>query len=219
MTKTKAEVAKKNEVLFAALRLKKDKKDVQYMTSKLSLISGLGITPEAADGVELYQIAPIPGASLAQQKERPQILALNNYIQARSIAFTLALYLTGKFDPERNKEMTVAQTLKPVLTEKEDVITQRYDAIGTLTIQLADDGALFFTEENGMVLAETHVDKETPDGGAYPQLIYIAIAPSCKIAKFDKLRNNQKYLPIRKKELKLMKLAAEEQQKKISKKS
>ena len=208
-------IAKPNTVLFAAIRLKASKTDAQYQTIVKSLAGGLGLTGKKASTVRIYQLAPIPRATLEQQKERPQILSLGNYDQAKSIAMTFSLYMTGKFDLEKNKDQTVSAILSPLKGEVEKTITQNYDKIGVFTVDLSADGGIEFSAKSGLVLSESHVETVREDGIPHPQLIYMAVAPSCKIASFESIPSTTKYGPILQKELELKQAAAEAYQKAI----
>jgi len=217
MTQTKRakkpELAEKGTVLFSALRLINDKSDAHYMGNKNALLSNIDLTDEQADATDMYLLTPIPQATLEQQKERPQILAMQNYEQARAVAFTFALYMTGRFDIKKNLKLTVKQTLAPVMSsEQEAAVTMRFDKIGVMVITMNKEGGIVFDATSGVLLAESHVDTLTEDGQPYPQMIYAAVTPGCKVVEFKALASNTKFGPLHKREAVLRREAALEYQ-------
>ena len=208
----KADLAKEGTVLFAALRLTDDATDAQYMGNKDGILSSIDLTDKQVNGTKLYLLTPIPGATIEAQAQQPQILALHNYEQARSVAFTFGLYMTGRFDEKKNTEMTVKQALAPFSSEEADTITMRFDQIGVVTIDLNTEGGIAFGPENKALLAQSHVKELNENGDPYPQMIYMAVIPGCSIAHFKAMTKATKYGPLRKRELELMRVAAEAHQ-------
>lgn len=214
MTKKKAEIktnqAERGTVLFAALRMTNDETDAFYMGSKNGMLNNVDLTDKELAETDMYLLAPIPSATLKQQEEKPQILALHNYDQAKSVAFTMLLYMTGRFDEEQNKKMTLRQALTPVVaSETEDAMNMRFDKAGVLTVHLNESHGIAFDAESRSLLAESHVKELTAEGHPHPQLIYLAVLPGCKTMEFKALPMSTKYLTVRKKEIALMKASAE----------